>query len=138
MRLTVESVDRASAAVKRPQYARTEVTPGIVADLKAPRNPSTVAGIIAEALRRRMEADLAPFAVLSCDNLPHNGAVTARVVTEFAEAVERKVELLKMLGVAEAVRMVARKSLRGMAQPTPSAEDRFLAELLNSLYPSIP
>jgi mannitol-1-phosphate/altronate dehydrogenase len=30
MRLTVESVDRASAAVKRPQYARTEVTPGIV------------------------------------------------------------------------------------------------------------
>jgi fructuronate reductase len=30
MRLTVKSVDRASAAVKRPQYARTEVTPGIV------------------------------------------------------------------------------------------------------------
>ena len=30
MRLTVESVDHASAAVKRPQYARTEVTPGIV------------------------------------------------------------------------------------------------------------
>lgn len=30
MRLTAESVDRASAAVKRPQYARTEVTPGIV------------------------------------------------------------------------------------------------------------
>jgi hypothetical protein len=30
MRLTVESVDRASAAVKRPQYARTEVTSGIV------------------------------------------------------------------------------------------------------------
>jgi len=30
MRLTVESVDRASAAVKRPQYARTAVTPGIV------------------------------------------------------------------------------------------------------------
>jgi hypothetical protein len=28
MRLTVESVDRASAAVKRPQYARTAVTPG--------------------------------------------------------------------------------------------------------------
>lgn len=64
--------------------------PGIVADLKTPRNPSTVAGIIAEALRRRMEADLAPFAVLSCDNLPHNGAVTARVVTEFAEAVDAK------------------------------------------------
>jgi fructuronate reductase len=37
-----------------------------------------------------MEADLTPFAVLSCDNLPHNGAVTARVVTEFAEAVDAK------------------------------------------------
>jgi fructuronate reductase len=28
--------------------------------------------------------------VLSCDNLPHSGAVTARVVTEFAEAVDAK------------------------------------------------
>jgi fructuronate reductase len=62
--------------------------PDIVADLADPRHPATAAGIIAEALRRRMEAGLAPFTVLSCDNLPHNGQVAGRVFTEFAEAVD--------------------------------------------------
>lgn len=62
--------------------------PDIVADLSHPRTPSTAAGLIAEALRRRMEAGVAPFTVLSCDNLPHNGAVSARVFTEYAEAVD--------------------------------------------------
>jgi len=60
----------------------------IVADLKSPRNPASAAGIIAEALRRRMEAGVAPFTVLSCDNLPHNGMVAGKVFTEFAEAVD--------------------------------------------------
>jgi fructuronate reductase len=60
----------------------------IVADLEAPRQPATAAGIIVEALRRRREAGVAPFTVLSCDNLPHNGAVAARVFGEFAAAVD--------------------------------------------------
>jgi fructuronate reductase len=62
--------------------------PDIAADLANARQPATAAGIIVEALRRRREAGLAPFTVLSCDNLPHNGAVSARVFTEFAEAVD--------------------------------------------------
>jgi fructuronate reductase len=62
--------------------------PDIAADLKQPRQPASAAGIVVEALRRRREAGLAPFTVLSCDNLPHNGAVSARVFTEFAEAVD--------------------------------------------------
>ncbi len=62
--------------------------PDIVADLSHPREPATAAGLIAEALRRRREAGHAPFTVLSCDNLPHNGAVAQRVFTEFAEAID--------------------------------------------------
>ncbi|MEO8758630.1 MAG: mannitol dehydrogenase family protein [Devosia sp.] len=62
--------------------------PDIVADLAQPRNPASAAGIVTEALRRRREAGIAPFTVLSCDNLPHNGAVALRVFTEFAEAVD--------------------------------------------------
>ena len=62
--------------------------PDIVADLANPRQPATAAGIITEALRRRREAGVAPFTVLSCDNLPHNGQVAGRVFTEFAEAVD--------------------------------------------------
>lgn len=62
--------------------------PDIVADLANPRQPATAAGIITEALRRRRDAGVAPFTVLSCDNLPHNGQVAGRVFTEFAEAVD--------------------------------------------------
>jgi fructuronate reductase len=62
--------------------------PEIVADLNTPRAPATAAGLVAEALRRRRAAGLAPFTVLSCDNLPHNGRVAGRVFTEFAEAVD--------------------------------------------------
>jgi fructuronate reductase len=60
----------------------------IVADLSHPREPATAAGLVSEALRRRREAGLGPFTVLSCDNLPHNGQVAGRVFTEFAEAVD--------------------------------------------------
>lgn len=62
--------------------------PDIVADLANPREPKSAAGWIVEALRLRRDAGVAPFTVLSCDNLPHNGAVAARVFTEFAEAVD--------------------------------------------------
>jgi fructuronate reductase len=62
--------------------------PDIVADLSHPREPATAAGLIAEALRRRRDDGIAPFTVLSCDNLPHNGQVAGRVFTQFAEAVD--------------------------------------------------
>lgn len=62
--------------------------PDIAADLAAPRNASSATGLIVEALRQRRERGLAPFTVLSCDNLPHNGEVTGKVVTQFAERVD--------------------------------------------------
>lgn len=62
--------------------------PAIAADLAEPRAPGSAVGLIAEAARRRMADGLAPFTVLSCDNLPSNGKVLARLVAEFAEAVD--------------------------------------------------
>lgn len=62
--------------------------PDIAADLAAPREASSATGLIVEALRQRREKGLAPFTVLSCDNLPHNGEVTGKVVTQFAEKVD--------------------------------------------------
>lgn len=56
----------------------------MVADAAAPRAPRTVFGMILSALRRRRAADVAPFTVMSCDNLPENGHVTARAVTGLA------------------------------------------------------
>ncbi|MEQ1899473.1 MAG: mannitol dehydrogenase family protein [Devosia sp.] len=62
--------------------------PQIIEDLANPANPQTAPGLIVEALRQRRAAGIAPFTVLSCDNLPHNGTVAARVVTELALRVD--------------------------------------------------
>lgn len=61
-----------------------ESHPDILHDLANPQRPRSAIGFLVEALARRRRAGLAPFTVLSCDNLPANGEVTARVVTRFA------------------------------------------------------
>ncbi|RUT31339.1 mannitol dehydrogenase family protein [Arsenicitalea aurantiaca] len=61
-----------------------EANPDIVHDLQEPTAPVSAPGIIVEALARRRAAGIAPFTVLSCDNLPSNGVTTGRIVTRFA------------------------------------------------------
>ena len=56
----------------------------IVYDLAHPDAPRSAPGIIVAALARRKAAGIAPFAVMSCDNLPSNGHTTSRIVTHFA------------------------------------------------------
>ncbi len=58
--------------------------PEIVADLDTPRSSQTAVGCIVEALRRRRERGLGWFTVLSCDNLPSNGAAIRQVVVEYS------------------------------------------------------
>jgi fructuronate reductase len=60
--------------------------PDIAHDLANPGAPRSTIGWIAEGLRRRRAAGLAPFTVLSCDNLPENGKVLHRALAEFARA----------------------------------------------------
>jgi mannitol 2-dehydrogenase len=57
---------------------------GVVHDLRPGAVPRTVFGLITEGLRRRREAGLAPFTVLSCDNLQGNGHLAKRAFTTFA------------------------------------------------------
>ena len=59
--------------------------PSIAQDL-ANATPSTSFGYITEALRRRRAAGVAPFTVLSCDNLRHNGHVVKTALLAFARA----------------------------------------------------
>ncbi|MFG1497856.1 mannitol dehydrogenase family protein [Saccharospirillum sp. HFRX-1] len=56
----------------------------LAADIKNPQQPRTAPGILVAALRRRRAADTAPFTVLSCDNMPHNGARTRSAVMQLA------------------------------------------------------
>ncbi len=58
--------------------------PDIVHDLANPASPRSAPGMLVEALARRRAAGLAPFAVMSCDNLPSNGKTVQRIVTAFA------------------------------------------------------
>ena len=59
--------------------------PDIVHDLANPTRPRSAIGFIVEAISRRVSAGIAPFTLLSCDNLPGNGHVLKRIVTQFAE-----------------------------------------------------
>jgi fructuronate reductase len=59
--------------------------PEVVHDLADPHAPRSVPGLVLEALVRRRAVGIAPFTVVSCDNLPANGAAVARVVGDLAE-----------------------------------------------------
>jgi mannitol-1-phosphate/altronate dehydrogenase len=58
--------------------------PQVLADIAEPGHPCTALGYLVEALDRRRRAGRPPFSVLSCDNLPGNGAVTRTAVVAFA------------------------------------------------------
>ena len=63
--------------------------PEIKHDAAHPADPQTVFGVLLAALGQRRSANLAPFTVLSCDNVPHNGDVTRRTVLGLAGLVSR-------------------------------------------------
>ena len=56
----------------------------IIHDLAHPDAPRSAPGLIADALSRRRDRGIAPFACLSCDNHSGNGLVLKRVVTGLA------------------------------------------------------
>lgn len=58
--------------------------PAIMADARNPADPKTVFGLIIAALKARRAAGIPPFTVMSCDNIPHNGAVTRNALVGLA------------------------------------------------------
>jgi fructuronate reductase len=60
----------------------------IAADLRQPTKPSGVLGLLTEALRRRRLAQVEPFTVLCCDNLPDNGEFVRHGVVDFAHRLD--------------------------------------------------
>jgi fructuronate reductase len=62
--------------------------PLIQADLAAPRSPHTLIGYLVEGLRRRRAARLAPFTVVSCDNLVDNGHRLALAAAQYARELD--------------------------------------------------
>ncbi len=94
-RLAARDTQIVSLTVTEKGYcldARNELdlaNPDIAHDLAhrpsaAGSGPRSTIGWIVEGLRRRRAAGIAPYAVLSCDNLPDNGAVLKRALVAFA------------------------------------------------------
>lgn len=59
--------------------------PEILSDAVTPETPKTVFGLIVTGLKRRRDAGIPPFTVMSCDNIPHNGVVACNAVTGLAK-----------------------------------------------------
>lgn len=62
--------------------------PDIVHDLANPL-PRSALGLLVRALARRFADGLSPFTVLTCDNLPGNGALVRRLVLDMAARIDR-------------------------------------------------
>jgi fructuronate reductase/mannitol 2-dehydrogenase len=58
--------------------------PDFLHDLVHPERPRSAIGLLVEALRRRWASGLRPFTVLSCDNMPRNGAAARAAVVGMA------------------------------------------------------
>lgn len=56
-------------------------------DLTSPNAPKTAIGFIVRGIERRVRDQLPPLTILSCDNLPANGALLKRLVLRFAEKI---------------------------------------------------
>ncbi|MFO1209487.1 MAG: mannitol dehydrogenase family protein [Amaricoccus sp.] len=59
--------------------------PEIVADLARPERPASLPGLLVRALELRMQAGAGPVTLMSCDNVPANGAILGDVVRALAE-----------------------------------------------------
>jgi fructuronate reductase len=82
--------------------------PAIAADLVDPWRPRSAVGFIVEALRLRRQAGMPAVTVLCCDNLPSNGKVVRRLVTDFALAQDPRLASWIEAGVAFPSTMVDR------------------------------
>ncbi len=84
-----------SLTITEGGYAISDITghfdpeaPGVAPDLAPGATPGSVFGLVCAGLARRREAGLAPFTIVSCDNLPGNGALAREAFTAFARALD--------------------------------------------------
>lgn len=83
IRIVTLSVTEKGYGIDRATRAADPAHPAVAADLADPGRPSGVLGLICAALAARHAAGIAPFTLLSCDNLPENGALLRDGVLDF-------------------------------------------------------
>lgn len=86
--------------------------------------PRTAFGLIVNALERRKDEGIAPFTVVSCDNLRHNGDTTRRAVLAYANAYDPDLARWIDANVAFPNSMVDRIAPRVSSEEASSLESR--------------
>lgn len=86
----------------------------LLADPLAPM--STTPGKITAGLLARFAADAGPLTILPCDNLPDNGEVTRRIITDFAARIDALLVTWMATNVDFASSMVDRITPAGVAE----------------------
>ncbi|MEJ0037562.1 MAG: mannitol dehydrogenase family protein [Gammaproteobacteria bacterium] len=105
--------------------------PDIRRDFLNARAPSSVVGFLAEALRRRRESRLAPFTVVSCDNLMDNGSKLARATAQFARELDPALaswmenEVSFPRTMVDSITPATTRELRSSVEQVLGAEDRW-------------
>jgi fructuronate reductase len=91
--LAAPEIDVVTLTVTEKGYCHKPATgslnaalPDVAHDLEAPAEPRTLPGILARAMALRMESHGRPLTVVSCDNIPSNGAILENVVGAMAAA----------------------------------------------------
>ena len=59
--------------------------PDIQHEIKYPNSPKTVYGYLTASLKKRRDAGLPAYTIMSCDNIQHNGDVTRDMLLSFAK-----------------------------------------------------
>lgn len=84
VRIVTLTVTEAGYGIDRETRQPDENNPIVAADLATPAKANGVLGLLVASLDRRREAGVAPFTILSCDNLPENGTLVQDGVIGFA------------------------------------------------------
>jgi fructuronate reductase len=124
--LAVATITVSEAGYLRGPDGHLDLSRGVLtADVAALQNNieapvSSLPGKLVAGLLARRAADAGPITILSCDNLPENGAVTRTVVADLAAVVDATLQTWMEQNVDFATSMVDRIT------PATTAEDRSL------------
>jgi mannitol 2-dehydrogenase len=121
----------------------------IADDLTRPDSPHTVFGFITEALRRRREAGVQPFTVMSCDNIQGNGHLAKKMFVSYATRVDSELADWMDDSVAFPNSMVDRitpvttpeniaeaEAITGLADAWPVVAETFFQWVLEDHFPA--
>jgi mannitol 2-dehydrogenase len=97
--------------------------PALKRDAAHPDDPTSVFGLILAGLKKRKNAGIPPFTVMSCDNIPHNGVVTRNAIAGLARMFDAPLAEWVEKRVAFPNAMVDR-----IVPATSDRERRFVAE----------